>query len=70
MYKILCIVALVSLAGCATPQQNAMLGGAIIGAAVANAAAPAPRVVQRPLVCQKQWFRDNYGYLHQRTICR
>lgn len=70
MYKILCIVALVSLAGCATPQQNAMLGGAIIGAAVANSVNTQPRVVQRPVVCQKQWFRDNYGYLHQRTICR
>lgn len=67
------IVILGSLVGCATPQQNAALTGAIIGAAVMGSvySPPAPR----PLHCHTSRKVIGYDIYHRpvyqhRQVCR
>jgi len=62
-----------SLVGCATPQQNAALTGAIIGAAVMGSvySQPAPR----PLQCHSTKRVIGYDIYHRpvyqhRQVCR
>ena len=64
------------LAGCATPQQNVLLGvagGAVIGHALSSP--PPPRVVYvsppRPVSCYNQFVgRDQFGRTVYNQICR
>jgi hypothetical protein len=67
------VVILGSLVGCATPQQNAALTGAIIGAAVMGSvySQPAPR----PLQCHSTKRVIGYDIYHRpvyqhRQVCR
>jgi hypothetical protein len=67
------VVVLGSLVGCATPQQNAALTGAIIGAAVMGSvySQPAPR----PLQCHSTKRVIGYDIYHRpvyqhRQVCR
>lgn len=52
------------LAGCATPQQNAALAGAIVGATVAGAVYNPPQVYHQPKrIPQCRWIRGGFaGY--------
>lgn len=50
----------ISLVGCATPQQNAALAGAIIGATIMGAAyIPPPEHTVRPVSCT--YVRGGYA---------
>ena len=67
------VVVLGSLVGCATPQQNAALTGAIVGAAVMGSvySQPAPR----PLHCHTSRYVVGYDIYHRpvyqhRQVCR
>ena len=74
--KSLLIVAFSSamLAGCATPAQNAILGGAVAGAVVSTiitSPPPPPRHVHRPLQCQT--VLTGYDVYHRpiyQQVCR
>ena len=66
-----------TLAGCATPQQNAALAGAIVGAAVVSSAyQPRPVYVQpRPAYCTSTPVVVGYDYYRRpiyqyRQYCR
>lgn len=69
--KYLVSIVAVALAGCATPQQNAALAGAVIGAAVATSVSQPPLPRPRPLHCYTQfigydtWHRPVY-----QQVCR
>lgn len=58
-----------SLQGCATPQQNAALTGAIVGAAVAVSLNSPPPPPPRKF-CHSTIYRDQFGNLIRRTTCR
>ena len=68
--KYLVAIVAVGLAGCATPQQNAALAGAVLGAAVATSVSqPAPH--PRPLRCYTQYI--GYDAWHRpvyQQVCR
>ena len=74
MKRVLVVIAtVVGLVGCATPQQNAALTGAIIGAAVMGSvySQPAPR----PLHCHTSRQVIGYDIYHRpvyqhRQVCR
>ena len=73
MKRLLGIVVAIGLVGCATPQQNAALTGAIIGAAVMSSvySQPAPR----PLHCHTTKRVIGYDIYHRpmyqhRQVCR
>jgi hypothetical protein len=62
------------LAGCATPTQNALLGGAVAGAIVSTiitSPPPPPRPIPRPLHCQT--VLTGYDVYHRpiyQQVCR
>jgi hypothetical protein len=65
------IIIAVALTGCATPQQNAALAGAVIGAAVATSVAPPPPPQPRPMRCYTQYI--GYDAWHRpvyQQVCR
>ncbi len=74
MKRLIGIVAIAgSLVGCATPQQTAVLTGAVVGAAVMSSvyAHPAPR----PLQCHSTKRVIGYDIYHRpvyqhRQVCR
>lgn len=72
MKRLLIVATVVSLVGCATPQQNAALTGAIVGAAIMSAAAaPYHQPQPRPLYCSARFI--GYDYYHRpmyQQICR
>ena len=73
MKRLLGIVVAVGLVGCATPQQNAALTGAIIGAAVMGSVYSQP--VHRPLHCYTTRSIIGYDVYHRpmyqhRQVCR
>jgi len=76
MKRLIGIVAIAgSLVGCATPQQNAVLGGAVLGAVIANGVAqPQPHyhtVPVRVIHCDQVVIGyDYYGRPRYRKVCR
>jgi hypothetical protein len=62
------------LVGCATPAQNALLGGAVAGAVVSTiitSPPPPPRPIPRPLHCQT--VLTGYDVYHRpiyQQVCR
>lgn len=68
MKKLLIIFMSIGLFGCATPQQNAALTGAIIGATVATSIYIPPPPPSRT-VCYSTIYRDYYGNLVRKTTC-
>lgn len=66
-FIVLCSAAF--LYGCATPQQNAALTGAIVGAAVAVSINTPPPPPPRKF-CHSTIYRDQFGNLVRRTTCR
>lgn len=60
---------LVAISGCATPQQNAALAGAIVGATVAGAIYSPPPPPPRIRHCRTSYHRDYYGRLYRTTTC-
>ena len=68
MYKLIsAIVVCGSLVGCATPQQNAALAGAIVGGAIASSVY-VPYAPPKPM-CYSTTYRDQFGNLIRRTTC-
>jgi hypothetical protein len=66
--KYLVAIIAVGLVGCATPQQNAALAGAVIGAAVATSVNQPP---PRPVRCYTEYI--GYDVWHRpvyRQVCR
>lgn len=59
----------IALQGCATPQQNAALTGAVVGATVATAIYTPPPPPPRKF-CYSTIYRDQFGNLIRRTTCR
>ena len=69
------VVGSAMLVGCATPAQNAILGGAVAGAVVSTIITspppPPPRHVHRPLQCQT--VLSGYDVYHRpiyQQVCR
>lgn len=69
MKKMLIIFLSIGLFGCATPQQNAALTGAIIGATVATSIYVPPPPPPPRTVCYSTTYRDIYGRLVRKTTC-
>lgn len=78
MKKLVLAVATLALVGCATPQQNAMLAGAVLGAVVAGSVHqprhvhvhPAPPVYYHYPVCRNQPIFDPWGrHVGYRQVC-
>lgn len=58
------------LSGCATPQQNAVLTGAVVGYVIgASINAPDPLPPYRQF-CYSTTYRDQFGNLIKRTTCK
>lgn len=75
MKKLIAITMLsATLVGCATPQQNAALAGAVLGAAVVSSTynAPPPRPVYCSYVRGAYIGRDAYGrpMFEYHQVCR
>ena len=76
MKRVLVVIAtVVGLVGCATPQQNAALTGAIIGAAVMGSVYSQPAPAPRPLQCHSTKRVIGYDIYHRpvyqhRQVCR
>jgi len=72
-FKIICVMMIIGLTGCATPQQNAILTGAIVGAAVTSIMYSPPH--PRPMNCYPVHVVIGYDIFHRpiyqrSTVCR
>lgn len=75
MKTLIALLAVCTLAGCATHSQTAALAGVVTGAVIASEVnrvhTPPPAVIVQPLRCHNQYIgRDVYGRTIYNQVCK